>query len=195
MSRTHHDDTPQVRLALGRYWHQELRLGKSWMGGDGRQHHGGRADAGADQSIADNALAAAHTLCCLRSACTQNASREARELEKFAADDADFWPLTAIDPSDALWAAWQLHQPTRGYGYVMYFRRSHNQTATFAVPWVGVLASAKYRLSYRYGYVAEGEESPDVEGTTLLAGLQVTLPQPASSLLVQYARVTSTTDA
>lgn len=77
----------------------------------------------------------------------------------------------------------------------MYFRRSQNQTATFAVPWVGVLASAKYRLSYRYGYVAESEESPQVEGAALLAGLQVTLPQPASSLLVQYTRVASTTAA
>eukprot|EP01043_Picozoa_sp_COSAG02_P092742 COSAG02_NODE_29330_length_571_cov_0.966102_1_plen_129_part_00 len=127
--------------------------------------------------------------------CTQNASREARELEHFAADEADFWPLTPIDPSDALWAAWQLHQPAGGDGYVMYFRRSRNQTATFAVPWVGVLASSKYRLSYRYGYVAEGEESPQVEGVALLAGLQVTLPQPASSLLVQYTRLASTTAA
>ena len=160
------------------------------MGGDGRQHDGGRADAGAEQSTTDHTLAAAHMLCCSGAACTQNASHEARELETFAADEADFWPLTAIDPSDALWAAWQLHQPMGGDGYVMYFRRSQNQTATFAVPWVGVLASAKYHLSYRYGYVAEGEQ--EVAGTTLVAGLQVTLSQPASSLLVRYTRVTST---
>ena len=127
--------------------------------------------------------------------CTQNASREARELETFAADEADFWPLTAIDPSDALWAAWQLHRPAIGDGYVMYFRRSQNQTATFAVPWVGVLPTAKYHLSYRYGYVAEAEDSPQVEGAALLAGLKVTLPQPASSLLVRYTQVAHATIA
>jgi hypothetical protein len=32
----------------------------------------------------------------------QNASREARELEALASDEADFWPLTPIDPSHEL---------------------------------------------------------------------------------------------
>ena len=120
----------------------------------------------------------------------QNASREARELEALASDEADFWPLTPIAPSDKLWAAWQLHRPASDDGYVMYFRRSLNDSATFAVPWAAVSTTRTYKLSYRYSYVEEDGDHPPAEGSALRGlGLEVTLPEPASSLLVHYSAV------
>jgi alpha-galactosidase len=123
----------------------------------------------------------------------QRATKEARELEALASDSADFWPLTAIHPSDTLWAAWQLHRPHRDDGFVMYFRRSLNKTATFAVPWpAGTVSSAStYDLEYRYDYTVDEAASsrPPVDGKLLLAaGLEVTLDRPMSSLLVRYRR-------
>ena len=64
----------------------------------------------------------------------RNATAEARELEAFAADEADFWPLTPITPDPSIWAAWELHRPHRDDGYVMYFRRANANATSFAVP-------------------------------------------------------------
>ena len=126
----------------------------------------------------------------------QNASREAREIEALAnggEELADFWPLTPILADETIWAAWQLHRPTHDDGFVMYFRRSLNKTATFAVPWpAGTVSSAStYDLEYRYDYTVDEAASsrPPVDGKLLLAaGLEVTLDRPMSSLLVRYRR-------
>ena len=129
------------------------------------------------------------------------ALNETRLLNTIALDQpgADFWPLTPITPDETLWAAFQVHRPAHGDGFVFYFRRADAASSTFQVPWVGFdratraspHAEKEVSLEYRYSY--EIDSTTTVAPITLAGhGLRVTLPAKASSLLIRYQAVHTT---
>jgi len=98
----------------------------------------------------------------------------------------DFYPLTPPPMDDCSWAASQYHDPEKGDGIVLAFRRPlcPNDTAVFCLE--GLDSGAVYRVED-----AGSGEVFEQDGRSLAEGLRVSLPCPRSSKLYFYSKVTA----
>ena len=98
----------------------------------------------------------------------------------------DFYPLSGIGDltGDDIWLAYQLHRPSDDTGYIVAFRRAACTTSTCEVRLSGLNPSATYRI-----YNKDNGEGREYSGRQLTEGLQLTLDQPRSSLLLRIERV------
>lgn len=95
----------------------------------------------------------------------------------------DYYPLTTLDDmtSDSIWMAYQLHRPSDNSGYIVGFRRQEAKDSTMMVKLSGVSPDEKY--------VVENCDTHDVvvmTGHELSQGLELSLSDPRSSLLLKY---------
>ena len=99
--------------------------------------------------------------------------------------DGDFFPLTPYSPNPAYWLGWQFHRDDLDEGLAVIFRRERAGGSKRKLVLHGLDPRGLYDLR------VEGEGRlpfTEAEGAVLTAGVEVTLPQPASSLLVHYER-------
>jgi alpha-galactosidase len=96
----------------------------------------------------------------------------------------DYYPLTAYDPSDHAWMAWQFDRPERGEGLVQAFRRSNSALNSAEFELHGLQPDARYEIS-----------NADVPGTQILTGrelmqkgLIVSLKDKMSAAVISYKR-------
>ncbi len=96
----------------------------------------------------------------------------------------DYYPLTAYDPSDHAWMAWQFDRPERGEGLVQAFRRSDSAFNSAELKLHGLQADARYEIT-----------NADEPGTQLLTGcelmekgLRVLLKDKMSAVVLTYKR-------
>jgi alpha-galactosidase len=95
----------------------------------------------------------------------------------------DFYPLTASinNTRDDVWLAYQLNRPDQGNGIVLAFRRSGNNLETIRVKLSELEDNAVYEVNYEdYGVTVRKS------GHELMEGLDITIPQKPSSLMVSY---------
>ena len=95
----------------------------------------------------------------------------------------DFYPLSGIGDltGDNIWLAYQLHRPSDNSGYIVAFRRANCEAPTYEVKLSGLQATRSYRL-----FNKDTNETTQLSGKELMAGLTLTLAQPRSSLLLKY---------
>ena len=98
----------------------------------------------------------------------------------------DFYPLSGIGDltGDDIWLAYQLYRPMDETGYIVAFRRALCETPAYEVRLSGLNPSTTYRIFNK----DNGEEN-EYSGLQLMDGLELTLPQPRSSLLLKIERV------
>ena len=103
----------------------------------------------------------------------------------------DFYPLSGTGDltGDNIWLAYQLHRPADDTGYIVAFRRAASETDTYEVRLSGLDPSATY-----YIYNKDKDEAQKYIGRQLSDGLELTLGQPRSSLLLKYERATASGD-
>ena len=97
----------------------------------------------------------------------------------------DFYPLTAHQLTLDVWVAWQFDRPELGQGMVQAFRRDQSPYETARLRLRGLDPEAVYRLhdfDQTHPWEARGRD-------LLETGLLVRLPQPRSSCLIRYERV------
>jgi hypothetical protein len=99
--------------------------------------------------------------------------------------DGDFFPLTPYSPNPAYWLGWQFHRDDLDEGVAVVFRRERAGGSKRKLVLHGLDPRGLYDLR-----VEGAEHLPftEAEGAVLAAGVEVTLHQPASSLLVHYGR-------
>ncbi|MDR0743842.1 MAG: alpha-galactosidase [Tannerella sp.] len=95
----------------------------------------------------------------------------------------DYYPLTTVDDmtSDQIWLAYQLHRPSDETGFIVAFRREHSTDQT-----IHVKLSA---LQPDKSYLIENYDTGEVltkTGKELSTGLELTLNEARSSLLLKY---------
>lgn len=95
----------------------------------------------------------------------------------------DYYPLTTADDmtSDRIWLAYQLHRPSDDTGFIVAFRREYSTDQTIRVKLSG--------LQPNKNYLIENYDTDEVltkTGKELLTGLELTLNEPRSSLLLKY---------
>lgn len=69
---------------------------------------------------------------------------EYKEVRKFY--DKDYYPVFGFPEGDAAWAGWQLHDPAKGQGVVMAFRRRNCLSGSAAVSLGGLREGASYEF-------------------------------------------------
>ena len=96
----------------------------------------------------------------------------------------DYYPLTPANIRDNCWLAYQLNRPEQKDGIILAFRREANDHESIRTKLSGLVESATYELSYEdYGIVVRRS------GKELMEGLNLTIPQRPSSLLITYKQV------
>lgn len=100
----------------------------------------------------------------------------------------DFYPLSGTGDltGDDIWLAYQLHRPADDTGYIVAFRRAECDNSSYVVRLCGLDPSSTY-----YIYNKDKDEAQKYTGRQLSDGLELTLGQPRSSLLLKYERVTT----
>ena len=83
--------------------------------------------------------------------------------------------------SDRIWMAYQLHRPSDDSGFIVAFRREHSTNRTIIVKLSGLQPDKNYLVEN----CDTGEVSVKT-GKFLSAGLELTLNDPRSSLLLKY---------
>ncbi len=94
----------------------------------------------------------------------------------------DFYPLTTPTLEEDIFAAYQLHKGTKGYAAV--FRLAECREADFVLRLQAVDPTATYGLAFTDEHLEK--RAMTVSGADLAAGIAVTLPEPRSSLIVEY---------
>lgn len=107
--------------------------------------------------------------------------QEFREVRPYFYED--YYPLTTFDDmtSDSIWMAYQLHRPSDHSGYIVGFRRQEAPDSTITVKLSGVSSDKRYAV--------ENCDTHDVvvkTGRELSQGLELSLPDPRSSVLLKY---------
>jgi alpha-galactosidase len=99
--------------------------------------------------------------------------------------DGDFFPLTPYSPNPAYWLGWQFHRHDLDEGVAVVFRREQAGDSRRKL----VLHGLDPRGSYALRVEGEGHlPLAEADGAVLTTNFEVTLPQPASSLLIHYGR-------
>ena len=98
----------------------------------------------------------------------------------------DFYPLSGTGDltGDNIWLAYQLHRPADETGYIVAFRRALCEADTYEVRLSGLNPSATFLI-----YNKDNNKIKEYTGRQLSDGLELTLRQPRSSLLLRYERV------
>ncbi|MCW2701443.1 MAG: Alpha-galactosidase, partial [Blastococcus sp.] len=96
----------------------------------------------------------------------------------------DFYPLTQHNIRDDAWLAYQFHRDDLASGVVLAFRRLNCFDTTIGVRLRGLTAEAHYGLSF-----ADSDDTASYTGQQLASGVELTLSEPASSLLLSYRQV------
>ncbi len=97
----------------------------------------------------------------------------------------DYYPLTGSrnNDRDNVWLAYQLNRPEQSDGLVIAFRRSGSSEETIRTRLSGLEENADYDLFFEdYGLQIRKK------GAELMNGLDLTIPQKPSSLLVSYKK-------
>jgi Alpha-galactosidase len=107
--------------------------------------------------------------------------QEFREVRPYFYED--YYPLTTFDDmtSDSIWMAYQLHRPSDHSGYIVGFRRQEAPDSAITVKLSGVSPDKRYAV--------ENRDTHDVvvkTGRELSQGLELSLPDPRSSVLLKY---------
>ena len=97
----------------------------------------------------------------------------------------DYYPLTGTSGSDAHdnWLAYQLHRPSDDTGFVIAFRHHDNMQPTHSVRLYGLSPEASYRITNQ-----DDGTSQIKLGKELMEGLQLSLPEVDTSLLLYVER-------
>lgn len=93
----------------------------------------------------------------------------------------DFYPLTESNTSDDAWLAYQLNRPEKKDGIILAFRRASSSLNTISVILSGLEKNQTYELFYR-----DSGEKIRKKGSELLKGIDLTLQEKPSSLLISY---------
>ncbi len=111
----------------------------------------------------------------------QRCYQEFRELRPYFYED--FYPLTPREDitTDDIWLAYQLHKPDDDTGVIVAFRRDLAPEEQITVHLSGLQAGKTYKLTDR-----DSRESFQKTGDELREGLQLTLKEPRSSLILHY---------
>ena len=111
----------------------------------------------------------------------QRCYQEFRELRPYFYED--FYPLTTREDitTDDIWLAYQLHKPNDDTGIIVAFRRDLSTEEQITVHLSGLQAGKTYKLTDR-----DSGENFQKTGDELKKGLQLTLKEPRSSLILHY---------
>jgi len=98
----------------------------------------------------------------------------------------DYYPLTGTKNllKDDTWLAYQLNRPEEGDGIILAFRREENNEETIKIKLRGLDKLSVYEV-----YYADYKLSTKVSGWELMEGIEITIPQKRSSLLVKYHKL------
>ena len=98
----------------------------------------------------------------------------------------DFYPLTPCTLAADQWIAWQLHRSDLDEGIVLAFRRADSPYASLQVKLGGLKAAQLYEATW----MAE-DHAPTVRkiAGAELAGMELQLPKPRTSVLVRYKAI------
>jgi alpha-galactosidase len=100
---------------------------------------------------------------------------------------ADFYPLTPYNTSDAVWCAFQFHNPETEKGIVVVFRRALAPDQTIFVDLHGLAAMIKYRLVISDDELTK--TTTEILGDKLMRRFSITIMKAPGSLLIQYSVV------
>ncbi len=97
----------------------------------------------------------------------------------------DYYPLTAYDPSNHAWMAWQFNRPETGRGLVQAFRRSNSKAVSAQFELHGLDPYARYEIT--------NLDTPGVQtvsGRELMQqGIKVSLPEKPGAAVLTYRRL------
>ncbi|HOZ48783.1 MAG TPA: NPCBM/NEW2 domain-containing protein [Candidatus Hydrogenedentes bacterium] len=109
---------------------------------------------------------------------------EAKSLRKYWY--GDLYPLSDVPIGAKQWCVFQLHRPDLGEGIALFFRRAASPYTAMRVALRAIDAQAQYTVERR---TEDGTvETEQVAGGTLLDGIDVRLPECASSVIVRYTK-------
>ncbi len=116
----------------------------------------------------------------------RNHQAEFNELRPYFYED--YYPLSGsgdVDiTADDIWMVYQLHRPSDESGYIVGFRRSASPNRTYIVKLQGLKEDKNYRLTNKntgISFIKKGHE--------LMEGLELSLEQPRSSILVKIEAI------
>lgn len=98
----------------------------------------------------------------------------------------DFYPLSVASTEPAHWGAYQLHRSDLDAGIVLAFRRANSSYLALQARLRGLDPSGVYRLEL----IDDQREVTlqEATGAELMAGLEIRIAAPRSSLLIRYSR-------
>jgi alpha-galactosidase len=97
----------------------------------------------------------------------------------------DYYPLTAYDPSDHAWMAWQFDRPESGQGMVQAFRRDNSPADSLQLELHNLDPDARYEiknLDFTGAQTTTGRELME-------KGLKVSLPEKLGAAVLTYRRL------
>ena len=97
----------------------------------------------------------------------------------------DYYPLAEINTSHQSWSISQHDRPDLGQGYLLAFRRERSPYPSAQVTLRGLDAKADYLLTN-----ADTQEKKTVAGAALAREFTLAIPEPATSLLLIYQKIT-----
>ena len=97
----------------------------------------------------------------------------------------DYYPLAEINTSHQSWSISQHDRPDLGQGYLLAFRRDQSPYPSAQVALRGLDAKADYLLTN-----ADTQDKKTVAGAVLARAFTLEIPEPASSLLLIYQKIT-----
>lgn len=111
----------------------------------------------------------------------QNCQKEFNEIRPYFYED--YYPLTTVDDmtSGKIWLAYQLHRPSDDSGFIVAFRREDSKDNSITVKLSGLLPGENYIIE---NY--DTKETFVKTGSELFTGLDLTLREPRSSLILKY---------
>jgi hypothetical protein len=99
----------------------------------------------------------------------------------------DYYPLTETGNllKDNTWLAYQMNRPKEGDGIILAFRREKNRNESICIKLRGLEEKTTYELFYE-----DYNLSTKITGRELMNGIDITIPQHPSSLLIKYHKLT-----
>jgi alpha-galactosidase len=97
----------------------------------------------------------------------------------------DYYPLTAYDPSNHAWMAWQFDRPEVGQGMVQAFRRSKSRADSAQLELHGLDPDARYEIRN-----LDAAAIQTLTGRELMQrGLEISLPEKQGAAVLTYRRL------
>ncbi len=97
----------------------------------------------------------------------------------------DYYPLTAYDPSNHAWMAWQFDRPEVGQGMVQAFRRSKSRADSVQLELHGLDPDARYEIRN-----LDAAAIQTLTGRELMQrGLEISLPEKQGAAVLTYRRL------